>query len=150
MPRDLMRLLCRVVAGRASDEGAFDRRLGEVGEPQGRLLLGRSYPMLARIHADKSLPLGDATGVDDLGLALDATRHLEAVHKSRQPQILRIDQQSHIQRVRSVADLATAEPTVAAVVVPVVVRVVVETLRLSITLRSDADRDLGLLRSHRH
>src|SRR5262249_22196329 len=71
LPRDLVKLLRRLVAWQAGDEAMFDGILGEVGEIQGRLLLARSYPVLARVHAGKSLPLADPVEADDLGLALE-------------------------------------------------------------------------------
>jgi hypothetical protein len=71
LPRDLVKLLRRVAAREAIGEGTFDGLLGEVGETQGRLLLRRSYPALARVHADQSLPRGDEVATRDLGLALD-------------------------------------------------------------------------------
>lgn len=67
---------------------------------------------------------------------------MQAVDERRQPQVLCIDQQRRVERSRSIADLAAGNPTVRVVVVPVVVGIVVEALRLIVGLRADAYGDL--------
>ena len=73
LPRDLVKLLQRVVARAPRDEAMFEQLLGEVGEIPARLLFERSYPSLARVHATGALPpVGPPTGVDrELDLALE-------------------------------------------------------------------------------
>ncbi len=69
LPRDLVKLLQRIVARPSIDEAAFEQLLGEVGEIPGRLLLASAYPALARVHAGGELPpVGEA---GDLDLALE-------------------------------------------------------------------------------